>query len=339
MMPGARLKINFEIDDPEVVALFETAMRDVMVRGLPQRWCVTGPTYEVAALALKTQDGIFNIYICDTDFAVLSQAGDGVGMKLPFKSMSLAILLKAVASKKCGVEVPERLLREWSGQGSIDAEVKRVRGVLKAGVPVRRLDKGDARAVAADPVEHEKGARGWKLWGVIDDDPPPTPVSARLKMSGGEDPEVCVLVDDKEVMQLFFGSMLGLLTTPPRGSDKPFDSKPMGRLDLTLPEGVVQIEIHSECFRLLAVPEVLLGPSREFLFRSPTLAYLVDEFRASAGIARLSDEHRMALSGEAYLEARRSAMLVRIEKTAALRGALGESKPWSSPKERGESPK
>lgn len=332
-VPSIRLELDAEFNDREILALFEQAMADVWVIRLPQKWCMTGPVTKISTLTCAGERGDLNVAIYDWMFGVHAPPGGRGHKVLHFRSMSLAILLDALLKTEKGVEVPEKVMRDWSGQTYVEQEVGNILAKLSAGVPALEVGKVINRAGGDLPLRDDNLGDEWDLWELLDPELPANPMSARVILGEGDKRELDAVVDDPKVMDLLTRSMWDMITSPPRATDKPCESRPIGQIDLTLPNGFVRIEIHPKFFRLVTVPDELLGPSKVFAFQSPSLAYLIDAIRASAGVARFSDEQREALSGEAHIKDRRAAMLDLIDKTPSLRRESDASKPASDSKE------
>jgi hypothetical protein len=306
------------IDDPQILSLLDQAMTDVCVIRLPHKWCIGGPVHRIGYLMLNTKGGELGIIINSSTFGLSAPPGTR-DYATPFHSMSLALLVDALLKSEGGTQLLDSEVDLLSGQKYVDREVSIVKRKLAAGVPGLRFGKVTNRVDGEDPERNTIGHE-WALWELLDPETEVLPVSARLVMRDRDGQDLNARVDDREIMKLLVYSMWDMITSAPRATDKPNDSRSIGQLDLTLPDGVVQIDIHPEGFRLITVPKELLGPSRVFVFQSPSLAYLIDAICESAGVARNSDKQRKALSGEAYLESQRAATLDRIAKTNALQG-------------------
>jgi hypothetical protein len=154
--------------------------------------------------------------------------------------------------------------------------------------------------------------------------------AARLTMPGAHDKVLDVVVEGKENLLLLRKAMRGIVVCPRHPPDLPDDADdPLGELRLSTTNGDMLVEICRDGFRLRPVPKEFGGKGGALPFQSPSLAYLIDALRRSAGAPPLSDELREALSGEAYLKAKRAAMRDLIEKVPAFRHAVREPRPIS----------
>ncbi len=310
--------VDVTIDDGDELAIVAAAIADVLVE-LPVEDNHWPPVSRIGYLTFPTKNGEARIVIYENEFGPLITeeawlSGDSGHF---FHSPSLTTLLDALLIRERGHGFPEKQREHMSREFLLDYSVRNAK-VASERIAQRIAGKLVNRAGQELPLDEAAQVPPrdeWALWDVLDGRS--SPKQARLVMGNGKKRDLDVVFTDRDALDFLLPS--GMITSPPRSTDKPPDSKPIGRIDITLTSGLVQIEIHPECFRLVTVPKELLGPSKVFLFQCPGAAYFIDAIRASVGVPRFSDEQREALSGEAYIKAKRAEMLELIAKTPSLR--------------------
>lgn len=318
--------LDTTIKDRDVLALLKQALRDARVID-PLMWHDMGiPYFPLGHLGLRTTRGNVDVRIHGGGFRLITKTGDASPTYADFYSPSLATLLEAFLAREGKLQSAGFTIDELSGQrfvrvgiAYLEKKMAKMAG-LGHGKIVNENNKADPEIAAL--------RRGKALWqDLADYENFPRLDSAGLVMEASGARELNVSIKDEEVLKELSLAVRDMIASPPRATDKPCESRPIGQLVLTQPDGYVEVEIHPTFFRLVNAPKEFLGPSKVFAYQSPSLAYLIDAIRASAGVPRFSDEQREALSGEAYVKARRAAMLDLIAKTPSLRREGDASKP------------
>ncbi len=307
-----------KIEDQASIALLTQGLQDIRIIK-PLQWVnAASSNPKRGHLTLNMSDGNVCVEVRSKDFTFISDAADGRAVHARFYSPSLAVFLETFLEREGRLPSSGVKYDRLSGQHYVHANVAYQKKQLVAlpglgnGQIINKLNGGDPDNAA---VRHGKA-----LWQTVADYQYARPDSAWLAMDAGGVRELSVSIKDDDLLaELALGVMNEVITSPPRATDKPCESRPIGQLVLNQPDGYVEVEIHPTFFRLVTVPKEFLGPSKVFAFQSPSLAYLIDAIRASAGVPRFLDEQREALTGEAYIKARRAAMLDLIAKTPSLR--------------------
>ncbi len=315
---GADNLVTFtaEIEDRAFLDLLTQALQDIRVLYPIEYNNLAGSNPRLGHLTVKTTRGKLRVYVHEDSFYLITKDRDGIGTYSKFYSTSLATLLEAFLEREGRLQSSKFRYKSltdgfYSVSGFFKKTLAEMHG-LRDGRIVNKV--GDVDFEKVDPRQ------GKPLWQTVADyNKAREADSAWLVMEADGARELCVLLDNKEVLSLLADAVRIMTTTLPRATDKPCDSRPIGQLVLTQPDGYVEVDIHPTFFRLVTVPKEFLGSSKVFAFHSPYLANLIDAIRASAGVPPFSDEQREALCGEAYNKARRAAMLDLIAKTPSLR--------------------
>lgn len=319
------------IRDHDFLALLKQALRDELVIN-PLMWTDMGiPYFPLGQLSLRTTRGDVDVRVHGGGFRLVTKSDDRSATYSDFFSPSLATLLEAFLEREGRLRSAGFTTDELTGHRYVRAHIAYLEKKLAktAGLGHGKIVNENNKAepdIAA--LRHGKA-----LWhDLVDYENFPRTESAVLVMEAGGARELYVSIKDDEVLAQLAHAVRDIIASPPKKTDKPCDSRPVGQLVLVHPDGYVEVEIHPTFFRLVNVPKEFLGPSKVFAYHSPSLAYLIDAIRASAGVPRFSDERREALSGEAYIKDRRAAMLELIAKTPWLRPEGDASNPVGVPK-------
>lgn len=313
----------FESDDRAFIELLTQAFQDVRVLCPLECSNAASSNLRLGHLVVKTAHGDVRVVIHERGFYLLTRDRDGSETSAKFESPSLATLIEAVLERE-GKLKSSRFNYEWSsGQRYVDSHVaffKKKRDETGGLGECRVVNEvGNVEPKSTDP------GPGKALWPTVADfnrfdyHKPVETNWARLVMDANEARELSVVLDKKNILTQLAHAVRDMITSPPRATDKPCESRPIGHLVLTQPDGYVEIEIHPTVFRLVTAPNEFVGPSKVFAFQSPSLAYLIDGIRKAAGVPPFSDEQREALSGEAYIRTKRADMLDVISKAPPFR--------------------
>jgi hypothetical protein len=309
--------LDTTIKDHDFLALLKQSLRDELVIN-PLMWTDMGiPYFPLGRLSLRTTRGNVDIRLYGGGFRLITRPDDASVTYANFFSPSLATLLEAFLAREGKLQSGGFTIDRLSGQRYVRAHIAYLE---KKMAKMAGLGRGKiVNAVHQAQPEMAALRRGKALWQDLTDyeNFPPTE-SAVLVMDAGGARELYVSIKDDEVLAQLAHAVRDIITSPPKKTDKPCESSPIGQLVLVHPDGYVEVEIHPTFFRLVNVPKEFLGPSKVFAYHSPSLAYLIDAIRASAGVPRFSDQQREAFSGEAYIKNRRAAMLDRIAQTPFL---------------------
>jgi hypothetical protein len=313
---------------PETIALFVAALADVRVVGIGRTDDMAWTRNQAGQLTFRTAKGDVLITVYTNEFLFESPPDSGRYPGSYFDSVSLATLLDAFLRKE-GIAWPADRLRRLSGGPYVDANLTDGKKwtIDPVGVRLAADDlAGHRRRHPPQPLGDE-----WIYWDLCRSIEEPFQLeAARLTMPGAHDKVLDVVVEGKENLLLLRKAMRGIVVCPRHPPDLPDDADdPLGELRLSTTNGDMLVEICRDGFRLRPVPKEFGGKGGALPFQSPSLAYLIDALRRSAGAPPLSDELREALSGEAYLKAKRAAMRDLIEKVPAFRHAVREPRPIS----------
>lgn len=313
---------------PETIGLFVAALADVRVVGIGRTDDMATTKNQAGHLVFRTSKGDVRIALYTTEFLFESAPDSGRYPNSFFYSMSLATLLDAFLRKE-GIAWPEDRIRRSSGRRYIEANIAAVKKWVIGPAGVHRATDdlaGHSRRHPPQPLGHE-----WIYWELCGASEEPFQLeAARMALKAANDEVLDVVIEGKENLLLLRRAVSDIVVCPRRPSDLPDDADaPLGELRLSTTNGNMLVEICRDGFRLRPVPKEFGGKGGALPFQSPSLAYLIDALRRSAGAPPLSDELREALSGEADLKARRAAMREMIEKVPAFRHTGREPRPVS----------